>query len=107
MNQFISQVASKETIDLLSRFFEAANEAVLRSNYNSDVQEAFDLVQAISCYRYLPTPEKCVEAFPSLQTDMHKVEYIWNQFNQLSQEQLSDIYISSLAKLNLTDLITK
>lgn len=105
MNPFISQVASEDAIELMAKFFEAANDAVKRANYDSDVLEAFDLIQAISCYRYFPTVDECVEAFPSLCSDKHKVEYIWDQFSKLSPEQLSDVYISSLTKLDLTNEI--
>jgi len=103
MNQFISQVASKETIELMTRFFEAATNAVRKANYDDHVLEAFDLIQAISCYRYFPTVEKCLEAFPSLEPERHKVEYIWEQFGKLSTEQLSNVYIASLNKLSLHD----
>ena len=103
MNQFISQVASKETIELMTRFFEAATSAVRKANYDDHVLEAFDLIQAISCYRYFPTVEKCLEAFPSLEPERHKVEYIWEQFGKLSTEQLSNVYIASLNKLSLHD----
>ena len=103
MNQFISQIASKETIELMTRFFEAATSAVRKANYDDHVLEAFDLIQAISCYRYFPTVEKCLEAFPSLEPERHKVEYIWEQFGKLSTEQLSNVYIASLNKLSLHD----
>ena len=107
MNQFISQIASKETIELMTRFFEAATSAVRKANYDDHVLEAFDLIQAISCYRYFPTVEKCLEAFPSLEPERHKVEYIWEQFGKLSTEQLSNVYIASLNKLNLHDRIAQ
>ena len=105
MNPFVNQLASKETLELMSRFFDAANTAVKRTKYNSETLEAFDLIQAISCYRYFPTVDQCIEAFPNLNPDRHKVEYIWEQFSKLTQEQLSDVYISSLNKLSLTDEI--
>lgn len=101
MNQYLNQIASKETIELLSRFFDAASTAVKKSNYDPDTLEAFDLIQAISCFRYFPTVDKCIEAFPSLSPDRHKVEYIWEQFGKLTQEQLSDVCISSLTKLSV------
>ncbi|OGI20412.1 MAG: hypothetical protein A3B68_02700 [Candidatus Melainabacteria bacterium RIFCSPHIGHO2_02_FULL_34_12] len=103
MNPFINQVASKDTIELLAKFFDAASKSVKRFNYSSDILEAFDLIQAISCFRYFPTVEQCIEAFPSLLTDKHKVEYIWEQFKKLSSEQLSDVYIESLSKLDFDD----
>ena len=103
MNPFINQVASKDTIELMSKFFEAASKAVKKANYNPDILEAFDLIQAISCYRYFPTVDQCIEAFPSLKADRNKVEYIWEQFAKLSSEQLSDVYISSLRKLDLSN----
>jgi len=106
MNQFISQIASKETIELMTRFFEAATSAVRKANYDDHVLEAFDLIQAISCYRYFPTVEKCLEAFPSLEPERHKVEYIWEQFGKLTNEQLSNVYINSLNKLSLCDKVT-
>jgi len=106
MNPFIDQIASKDTIELMSRFFDAANAALRRDNYNSQILEAFDLIQAISCYRYFPTPDECVQAFPTLSQDRHKVEYIWEQFGKLSKDQLSDVYISALNRLKLTDEIT-
>ena len=105
MNPFISQLASKDTIELMAKFFDSANEAVKDSGYDSEILEAFDLIQAISCYRYFPTVEDCVEAFPSLESEKHKVEYIWEQFGNLSNEQLSDIYISSLSKIKTKDII--
>ena len=105
MNPFISQIASKDTIELMARFFDAANEAVKEVNYDPEILEAFDLIQAISCYRYFPTVEDCIEAFPSLEPEQHKVEYIWEQFGNLSNEQLSDIYISSLNKINTKDIV--
>lgn len=100
MNPFLNQVASKDTIELMSKFFEAASNAVKKASYNPEVLEAFDLIQAISCYRYFPTVDQCVEAFPSLSPDKHKVEYIWEQFGKLTSKQLSDVYISSLSKLD-------
>lgn len=106
MNPFISQVASKDTIELMARFFDAANESVKRAEYNPDILEAFDLIQAISCFRYFPTVEDCIQAFPNLEAEKHKVEYIWEQFGNLSNEQLSDIYISSLNKITVTDAVT-
>ena len=105
MNPFINQVASKETIELMSRFFEAANNAVKRANFSSEVMGAFDLIQAISCFRYFPTPDTCTKAFPSLVDDKHKVDYIWEQFSKLSQEQISDVYIAALNKLDLVDWV--
>ena len=99
MNPFINQVASKDTIELLAKFFESASEAMKKSNYNPEIVEAFDLIQAISCYRYFPTVDQCIEAFPNLSNDRHKVQYIWDQFSTLNNEQLSDIFISSLNKL--------
>ena len=105
MNPFINQVASQETIELMARFFEAANNAVKRANFNSEVLSAFDLIQAISCFRYFPTPDSCVEAFPSLASDKYKVEYIWEQFGKLSHEQISDVYIAALNKLDLADCV--
>lgn len=105
MNPFLNNVASPDTIELMSKFFEAASDAVERAQYDDDILEAFDLVQAISCYRYFPSVEKCIEAFPTLAQEQHKVEYIWEQFNSLSSEQLSDIYIKSLSKISLTDTI--
>lgn len=103
MNPFINQIASKDTIELMSKFFEAASKAVKSANYNPSVLEAFDLIQAISCYRYFPTVDECIEAFPTLSSDKHKVEYIWEQFSKLSSDQLSEVYISALSKLDLTD----
>lgn len=105
MNPFISQIASKDTIELMGRFFDSANEAVKEAHYDPEILEAFDLIQAISCYRYFPTVEDCIEAFPSLEPEKHKVEYIWEQFGNLSNEQLSDIYISSLNKINTKDIV--
>ena len=103
MNPFINQLASKETIELMAKFFEAASNAVKKTNYDNEILEAFDLIQAISCYRYFPTVDDCIEAFPTLAPDKHKVEYIWEQFGKLSAKQLSDVYISSLHKLNFSD----
>ena len=103
MNPFINQVASKDTIELMAKFFEAANNAVKRKHYNPEALEAFDLIQAISCYRYFPTADRCVEAFPSLANDIHKVQYIWEQFGKLTEKQLSDVYISSLSKLDFNE----
>lgn len=103
MNPYINQVASKETIELMARFFDAANKAVERANYKPEILEAFDLIQAISCYRYFPTVDECVQAFPSLTDDKHKVQYIWDQFDKLEDRELSDIYINSLAKLELSE----
>lgn len=105
MNPFVSQLASKETIELMAKFFNAANLAVRKSKYDSEILEAFDLIQAISCYRYFPTVDECVKAFPNLVPDRSKVEFIWEQFSKLTSEQLSDVFISSLAKLELTDEI--
>lgn len=105
MNPFVNQVASKETLELMARFFEAANSALKRVHYSPEILEAFDLIQAISCYRYFPTVENCIEAFPSLKQDRHKVEFIWEQFSKLTKEQLSDVYITSLNKLHVTDEI--
>lgn len=107
MNPFLSQIASKDTIELMARFFDCANEAVKDSNFNPDILEAFDLIQAISCYRYFPTVEDCIQAFPTLEPEKHKVQYIWEQFKGLSNEQLSDIYISSLTKIQATDKVTE
>ena len=107
MNPFINQVASKDTIELMTKFFDAASTAVKRAHYNPEVLEAFDLIQAISCYRYFPTVDQCVEAFPSLSPDKHKVEYIWEQFGKLTAKQLSDVYISSLSKLDFGELLVQ
>ncbi len=107
MNPFINQIASKEMVELMSRFFDAASEAVKRSEYNDESLEAFDLIQAISCYRYFPAVEQCIEAFPSLSKERYNVEYIWNQFNTLSEEELSDVFINSLSKLDLKDCLMK
>ena len=106
MNPFLNQIASKDTIELMARFFDAANNAVKRANYNNDTLEAFDLIQAISCFRYFPTVDSCIQAFPTLTNDKHKVEYIWEQFGKLTSDQISDIYISALNKLSLMDLVT-
>lgn len=103
MNPFLNKIASKDTIELLERFFEAANKAVKRENHHPEALEAFDLIQAISCYRYFPSVDECIRAFPSLEPDKHKVEYIWEQFGKLSSNQLSDVYISSLSKLNFSE----
>ena len=103
MNPFINQVASPDTIELMSKFFEAASKSVKKVNYNSEVLEAFDLIQAISCFRYFPTVDQCIEAFPSLGSDREKVDYIWQQFSKLTERQLSDVYISSLSKLDFSD----
>ena len=103
MNPFLNQVASQDTIELMSRFFDAANNSVRKVNYDPAILEAFDLIQAISCYRYFPTVDQCVEAFPALSNDKHKVEYIWEQFSKLTSKQLSDIYINSLSKLEFNE----
>lgn len=103
MNPFINQIASKETIELMAKFFDSLSHAVEKAKYNPESLEAFDLIQAISCYRYFPTVDECIQAFPTLKSDKHKVEYIWEQFGKLTSEQLSDIYISSLTKLELRD----
>ena len=103
MNPFINQVASKDTIELMARFFDSATNSLKKANYDPATLEAFDPIQAISCYRYFPTAEHCVEAFPSLAPDSHKVEYIWEQFSRLTSKQLSDVYISSLRKLDFGD----
>ncbi len=103
MNPFLNQAASKDTIELMAKFFDSATNALKSANYDPEVLEAFDLIQAISCYRCFPTVEQCVEAFPSLEPDKHKVQYIWEQFAKLSSKQLSDVYISSLRKLNFRD----
>lgn len=103
MNPFINKVASKDTVELLERFFEAARKAVKREKYHPEALEAFDLIQAISCFRYFQSVDECIEAFPTLKDDKHKVEYIWDQFGKLSEKQLSEVYISSLSKLNFTD----
>lgn len=103
MNPFINQLASKDTVELMAKFFDAANKAVRKMNYTPEALEAFDLIQAISCYRYFPSVDQCVEAFPSLGPDKHKVQYIWDQFNKLTTKQLSDIYISSLSKLDFNE----
>lgn len=105
MNPFVNQLASKETLELMARFFDAANTAVKKAKYHQDTLEAFDLIQAISCYRYFPTVNECVEAFPTLCNDREKVEYIWGQFSKLTPQQLSDLYIASLSKLELSDEI--
>lgn len=103
MNPFINQLASKDTVELMAKFFDAANKAVRKMNYTPEALEAFDLIQAISCYRYFPSVNQCIEAFPSLGPDKHKVEYIWDQFSKLTTKQLSDIYISSLNKLDFNE----
>ena len=103
MNPFIKQSASKETIELMAKFFEAASRAVKKSNHKTEALEAFDLIQAISCFRYFPTADECVEAFPTLADDKNKVQYIWEQFSKLTQKQLSDVYINSLNKLDFTE----
>ena len=103
MNPFLNQAASKDTLELMERFFESATNSLRKANYNPDTLEAFDLIQAISCYRYFPTVEKCIEAFPTLSPDRHKVEYIWEQFGKLTPIQLSDVYISSLNRLDFSD----
>ncbi len=103
MNPFINQVASQDTIELMAKFFDAANKAVKKANYTPEALEAFDLIQAISCYRYFPSVGQCIEAFPSLNSDRHKVEYIWEQFSKLTAKQLSDVYISSLNKLDFNE----
>ena len=105
MNPFLNQIASKDTIELMARFFDAANNAVKRANYNNDTLEAFDLIQAISCFRYFPTVDSCIQAFPTLTNDKHKVEYIWEQFTKLTSKQLSEVFISSLRKLQFEDEI--
>lgn len=102
-SHFLNQVASQDTIELMARFFDAASKSIKNMNYKPEILEAFDLVQAISCYRYFPTVDKCIEAFPNLETDRHKVEYIWEQFTKLTPAQLSDVYISSLSKLEFTE----
>ena len=103
MNPFINQVASKDTIELMARFFDSATNSLKKANYDPATLEAFDLIQSISCYRYFPTVEQCVEAFASLAPYSHKVEYIWEQFSRLTSKQLSDVYISSLRKLDFGD----
>ena len=103
MNPFLNQVASKDTIELMAKFFDSATNALKKANYDPEILEAFDLIQAISCYRYFPTVEQCIEAFPSLGPDSHKVKYIWEQFGKLTSKQLSDVYISSLRKLDFGD----
>ncbi|MBI3590882.1 MAG: hypothetical protein HY094_05830 [Candidatus Melainabacteria bacterium] len=103
MNPFLNQIASPDTIELLAKFFDAASKSVKRVNYNSETLEAFDLIQAISCYRYFPSVDECIEAFPSLDSDRNKVKYIWEQFDKLTPKQLSDIYISSLNKLTFNE----
>ena len=103
MNPFLNQVASKDTIELMAKFFDSATKALKNANYAPEALEAFDLIQAISCYRYFPTVEQCIEAFPTLAQDKHKVEYIWEQFGKLSSKQLSDAYIASLRKLDFKD----
>ena len=103
MNPFLNQVASKDTIELMAKFFDSAINSLKKANYDPAVLEAFDLIQAISCYRYFPTVDECVEAFPSLTPDRHKVEYIWEQFSKLTAKQLSDVYIASLRKLDFGD----
>ena len=107
MNPFINQVASKDTIELMARFFDSATNALKNANYDPEVLEAFDLIQAISCYRYFPTVGQCIEAFPSLAPDRHKVEYTWEQFTKLTSKQLSDVYISSLRKLDFGDELVR
>ena len=103
MNPFLNQVASKDTIELMAKFFDSATNSLKKANYDPAVLEAFDLIQAISCYRYFPTVDECVEAFPSLTPDRHKVQYIWEQFSKLTFKQLSDVYIASLRKLDFGD----
>ncbi len=105
MNPFINQAASKDTVELLAKFFDAASKSVKNEKYSPEALEAFDLIQAISCFRYFPTVERCIEAFPTLSQDKHKVEYIWEQFGKLTNEQLSDVYISSLSKLHFEDAL--
>ncbi len=106
MNPFLNQVASKDTIELMAKFFDSATKALKGANFAPEAFEAVDLIQAISCYRYFPTVEQCIEAFPSLTQDKHKVEYIWEQFGKLTSRQLSDVYISSLRKLDFSDELT-
>ncbi len=103
MNPFLNQVASRDTLELLTKFFDAASNSVKKTNYNSETLEAFDLIQAISCFRYFPTVTKCIDAFPTLAPDKNKVEYIWEQFSKLSTKELSDLYISSLNKLDFSE----
>ena len=103
MNPFLNQLASKDTLELMEKFFESATKSLRKTNYHPEALEAFDLIQAISCFRYFPTVEQCIQAFPSLAPDRHKVEYIWEQFGKLSPGQLSDVYISSLSKLDFGD----
>lgn len=103
MHPFLNQVASKDTIELLSRFFDAASKAVKKADYRPEILESFDLIQAISCYRYFPSVEECIKAFPSLSSDRGKVEYIWDQFSKLSEKQLSDVFINSLQKLEFNE----
>lgn len=103
MNPFLNQVTSKDTIELMAKFFDAASRAVKKDDCNPETLEAFDLIQAISCFRYFPTVDACIKAFPTLTPDRHKVEYIWEQFSKLTDRQLSDVYISSLDKLNFSE----
>ena len=105
MNPFKNQVASKDTIELMSKFFDSATNSLKRAQYHPEALEAFDLIQAISCFRYFPTVDECVQAFPSLEPDRHKVEYIWEQFTKLTSKQLSEVFISSLRKLQFEDEI--
>jgi hypothetical protein len=60
---------------------------------------ALDLYRAITCYRMCSDPKRFLELNPELSFCSQDIFELWEEFDQLSQEELANIAIRLLSDL--------
>jgi hypothetical protein len=72
----------------------------------AELSQSLDLIRAINSYRAYSSPEKLFEAYPELSSQKEYVDMLWEHFNSLSEEEMSNLVIDMIHEVcNCSDLL--
>ena len=86
-------MSNEEHIDIITQFFS-------KREPKDGFQELLtDLYRAIQCYRNYGTIEKFFEINPEMTMHREDIEALWEEFDALSPEELSEVALELLQEI--------
>ncbi|MDX1918500.1 MAG: hypothetical protein SFT81_05105 [Candidatus Caenarcaniphilales bacterium] len=89
--------------ELWARFLRDAELSLREQNFPEDKHREFcqslDLIRAINSYRIYPSSKELFTAYPDLVQQMEYVELLWNHFDSMNQEELSNLVIEMIHEI--------
>lgn len=86
--------------ELWFRFLNACEQGIRGSDLPeqsvTELSQSLDLVRAINSYRAYASPHKLFESYPELEAQKEYVDLLWQHFDGLSPEELSNLVIDMI-----------